>query len=135
MSDFYELSYGEVLRELRIYHDYKQKDISDHLSITSQAYSNYENNKRTPDIETMRKIALFYGKTLDQLVQYRFTRQIEDSGNYAARHSLYRAVDDTGITIPLTGKQAKILTDILALPIEQQDACQKLIKLLLDSVS
>ena len=135
MSELYELSYGEVLKELRVYHGYKQKDISDYLNITSQAYSNYENNKRTPDIETMRKIALFYGKTLDQLVQYRFTRQIEDSGNYAARHSLYRAVDDTGITIPLTGKQAKILTDILALPIEQQDACQKLIKLLLDSVS
>lgn len=135
MSESYKLTYGEVLRELRHYHGYTQKEISDQLSITSQAYSNYENNKRTPDIETMQKIALFYGKTLDQLVEYRFTKQIEDSRNYAAARSLYRAVDDTGITIPLTGKQAKILTDILALPAEQQNACQKLIKLLLDSVS
>ena len=135
MSQLYNLTYGEVLRELRHYHGYTQKEISDHLSITSQAYSNYENNKRTPDIETMRKIALFYGKTLDQLVEYRFTRQIEDPRNYRASRSLYRAVDDTGITIPLTGKQAKILTDILALPEGQQDACQKLIKLLLESVS
>ena len=44
MSDLRELSYGEVLRELRIYHDYKQKDISEYLNITSQAYSNYEKN-------------------------------------------------------------------------------------------
>ena len=44
MSELYELSYGEVLRELRDYHGYKQKDISDYLNITSQAYSNYENN-------------------------------------------------------------------------------------------
>ena len=135
MSESYKLTYGEVLRKLRHYHGYTQKEISDQLSITSQAYSNYENNKRTPDIETMQKIALFYGKTLDQLVEYRFTKQIEDSRNYAAARSLYRAVDDTGITIPLTGKQAKILTDILALPAEQQNACQKLTKLLLDSVS
>lgn len=135
MSESFNLTYGEVLRELRHYHGYTQKEISDQLSITSQAYSNYENNKRTPDIETMRKIALFYGKTLDQLIEYRFTRQIEDPRNYAAKHSLYRAVDDTGITIPLTGKQAKILTDILNLPTEQQNACLKLMKVLLESVS
>ena len=66
MSESYELSYGEVLRELRIYHGYKQKDISDFLNITSQAYSNYENNKRTPDVETMRKIAMFYNLTIDK---------------------------------------------------------------------
>ena len=59
MSELYELSYGEVLRELRDYHGYKQKDISDYLNITSQAYSNYENNRRTPDIDTMWKIANF----------------------------------------------------------------------------
>lgn len=135
MSESFKLTYGEVLRELRHYHGYTQKEVSDKLSITSQAYSNYENNKRTPDIETMRKIALFYGKTLDQLVEYRYTKQIEESGNYAAARSLYRAVDDAGIIIPLTGKQAKILTDILSLPVEQQNACQKLIKLLLESVS
>ena len=79
MSELYELSYGEVLRELRDYHGYKQKDISDYLNITSQAYSNYENNRRTPDIDTMWKIANFYHISLDKLVSYRFTRQIEDS--------------------------------------------------------
>lgn len=127
MSEIYELTYGEVLRELRNYHGYTQKDISRYLNITSQAYSNYENNKRTPDIEILYKIAQFYGRTVDQLIEYRFTRQIEDSRNYAAKRSLYRGVTDTGITIPLTAKQAKMVTDILALPSEQQDACQKLI--------
>ena len=122
MSDFYELSYGEVLRELRIYHDYTQKDISDYLNITSQAYSNYENNKRTPDIDTMYKIASFYNITLDKLISYRFTRQFEDSGNYG---TLYRGVSDTGITIPLTAEQAKLVNDILTLSAEQQEAYQK----------
>ena len=77
MSDLYELSYGEVLKELRIYHDYKQKDISDYLNITSQAYSNYENNKRTPDIETMRKVAQFYKITVD--VELPHTHEFADA--------------------------------------------------------
>lgn len=127
MSESYELTFAEVFKELREYYDYKQKDISDYLNITSQAYSNYETGKRTPDIDTIRKIANFYHIGVDQLIDYRYTKQIEDAGNYMASRSLYRGVTDEGILIPLTGKQAKMITDILSLPPEQQDACQKLI--------
>ena len=52
MSESYELSYGEVLKELRIYHGYKQKEISEFLNITSQAYSNYENNNGYVVVDT-----------------------------------------------------------------------------------
>ena len=131
MYDNYELTLGEVLKELREFQGYTQKDVSAQLNITSQAYSNYENNKRTPDVEMTRKIAQFFGKTIDQLIECRYTRQIEDSRNYAANRSLYRAVSDDGIVIPMTGKQAKMVTDILSLPPEQQDACQKLIELMI----
>lgn len=124
MPECYELSYGEVLRELRIYHDYKQKDISDYLNITSQAYSNYENNKRTPDIDTIYKIAQFYHITVDQLISYRFTRQFEDSRNFG---TLYRGVSDSGVTIPLTAKEAKMVNEILELTPEQQEAYQQFI--------
>ena len=130
MSDSYELSYGEVLRELREYHGYKQKDISTYLNITSQAYSNYETNKRTPDVEIMQKIARFYHVTIDTLIGYRYTRQFEDPGNYLNQGTIYRCVDDTGIVIPVSGKQAKMLTDILSLPKEQQAACQQFITFL-----
>ena len=58
-------------------------------------------------------------------------KQIEDSRNYAASRSLYRAVNDSGITIPMTAKQAKMVTDILSLPQDKQDACQKLIDLVI----
>ena len=135
MSDLRELSYGEVLRELRIYHDYKQKDISEFLNITSQAYSNYENNKRTPDVETMYKIAHFYKITLDQLVSYRYTRQFEDIPGYMNEKTLYRAVDPSGISIPMKAKQAKMITDILSLTPEQQDACQKFVNFLKTPIS
>ena len=131
MYDNYELTLGEVLKEIREFQGYTQKEVSAQLNITSQAYSNYENNKRTPDVETTRKIAQFFGKTIDQLIECRYTRQIEDSRNYAASRSLFRAVSDEGIVIPMAGKQAKMITDILSLPPEQQDACQKLIELMI----
>ncbi len=135
MAESYELSYGEVLRELRTYHGYKQKDISDFLNITSQAYSNYENNKRTPDIETMRKIANFYHVSIDQLISYRYTAQLEDSRNYSSKRTLYRGISDNGVVIPLTAKQAKMVTDILSFSKEQQDACQKFIDFMKKSTS
>lgn len=124
MSEIFALTYGEILRELRIYHDYKQKDLSSYLNITSQAYSNYENNKRTPDIETMRKIAQFYNITLDTLINYRFTGQIEEHGHYG---TLYRGVTDSDISIPLTAKQARTVNDFVSLSPEQQEACQTFI--------
>lgn len=135
MSEAYELSYGEVFRELRIYHGYKQKDISDYLNITSQAYSNYETNKRTPDVETMQKIARFYNITIDKLISYRYTRQMEDFCNYMPHGTLYRGVTDSGIEIPLTAKQAKLVTAICSLPEEQQDACQKFVEFMRKPVS
>ena len=127
MSETNELTYGEVLRELRIYHDYKQKDISDYLNITSQAYSNYERNKRTPDVETMHKIAQFYKISLDQLVNFKYSQRLEESGTYLSKPTLYRGVTNSGISIPLNAKQAKMVTDILSLSEEQQDACQRFI--------
>lgn len=128
MSEKHELSYGEVLRELRLYHDLKQKDISDYLNITTQAYSNYENGKRLPDIETMRKIAEFYGITIDRLINYRSEQRIEDAGNYG--NNLYHGVNEKGISIPLTASQAKLVKDLLSLTQAQQDACQHLAELM-----
>ena len=90
--------------------------------------SNYENNKRTPDVEMMRKIAMFYNLSIDKLIDYRYTKQIEESGNYGTSKTLYRGVSDHGVVISLTAKQAKMITDILSLPEEQQDACQKFIE-------
>ena len=121
MSENYEITYGEVLYELRTYYGYKQKEIGDYLNITSQAYSNYENNKRMPDVETMYKIARFYGISLDTLISYRFTEQ----RNYKIDHTnIFRGISDSGITIPLTAKEAKMVTDILSLSKEQLDACK-----------
>lgn len=127
MSASYELTIGEVLRELRTFHDYKQKDISDYLNITSQAYSNYENNKRVPDVETLRLIAEFYHMSLDALLNCRTTGLLEDSRRFPIKNNAFHGVTESGTNIPLNAREAKLLTDILSLSREQQDVCQKFI--------
>ena len=44
MSESYELSYGEVLKELRIYHGYKQKEISEFLNISLNTVAYHTKN-------------------------------------------------------------------------------------------
>ena len=127
MTDFYGLSYGDILRELRIYHGYKQKQLSDYLNITSQAYSNYEHNKRVPDTDTLYKIAQFYHISMDELISYRFTRQLEDIGGYIAPKTLYRAVCDTGISIPMSAATAKTAADLESLPQIERDLLQQIV--------
>ena len=39
------------------------------LQITQQAYSNYENGKRQPDYETLKKIAAFFNISIDYLLE------------------------------------------------------------------
>lgn len=127
MSDSKKINYGKILQDVRIYHGYKQKDISNYLNITSQAYSNYERNHRTPDMEVMDKIARFYGITLDQLINGTYDKQLREPANYRTSPKYFQAKADSMTTISITGKQAKMLTDLLALTEEQQDVCHKLI--------
>ena len=127
MSGSNKINYGKILQDVRIYHGYKLKDISNYLNITSQAYSNYERNHRTPDMEVMNKIARFYGITLDQLLKGEYDKCIGESAGYKPSPKQFQAKADSVTTIPITGKQAKLLTDLLALTEEQQDVCHKLI--------
>lgn len=59
---------GETLRELRNHRGMTQKDISEELNISRQAYSYYETGQRLPDLDTACRLAAYHHITLDQLV-------------------------------------------------------------------
>lgn len=44
------LKVAETLKELRHHRGYTQKQLSEQLHISRQAYSNYENGTRLPDL-------------------------------------------------------------------------------------
>ena len=56
------------LKQLRIKKNIKQQDLAKALNVTKQSVSNWENNKRLPDVNTLIKLADFYNCSLDYLV-------------------------------------------------------------------
>ena len=59
---------GEILKELRKEKNLLQKDIAKYLNITTSAYGYYEQEKRSPDIEIIKKLADFFDVSTDYLL-------------------------------------------------------------------
>lgn len=59
---------GDRLRELRIEKELEQKELAKILNVHKGTVSNWENNKRTPDKETLSKISDFFNVTIDYLL-------------------------------------------------------------------
>lgn len=56
------------LKYLREKNNLKQEDIGDIINLTRQAYSNYENQNRTPDIDTLMILSNYYNVSLNDLI-------------------------------------------------------------------
>lgn len=59
---------SDRLKKLRNEKNLLQKEIAKKLKITTSAYGFYEQGKRTPDTETLNKIAEFYNVSIDYLL-------------------------------------------------------------------
>lgn len=56
------------LQYLRTKHGLTQKELSKQLNISRQAYSNYETRKRTPDLDSMLRLAALFEVSVDSLI-------------------------------------------------------------------
>jgi len=59
---------GKRIRELRRSAKLTQKELSDHLGVSASAVGMYEQNRRTPDIETIAVICGMFNITADYLL-------------------------------------------------------------------
>lgn len=62
------MAIGDKIKNLRLEKGYDQQDICDFLNIEQSTLSNYENNRRTPKLEMIAKMADFFGVTTDYLL-------------------------------------------------------------------
>lgn len=62
------MEFSYVLRKLREEKGLSQKDIAEHLGITRQAVAFYELGKREPDYQILRKLADYFGVSIDYLL-------------------------------------------------------------------
>lgn len=74
------------LKRFRKYNGYTQKQISDYLGITRQAYAHYEVGDRVPNYVVLTKISEFYGVSVDELVT---SEEDYKKAKYEEEHSPY----------------------------------------------
>lgn len=61
------MSLGENLQRIRCTRHITQNAVAEKTGILQSSISQYENGLRTPPIEVLKKIADYYGVTLDEL--------------------------------------------------------------------
>lgn len=59
---------ANILKQMREKKHLTQQDVADGINVNSSTYKNYEYGRREPDLETVSKIADFYGVTTDYLL-------------------------------------------------------------------
>lgn len=95
------------LRRLRNGHSYTQTKMAEMLNISRQAYSNYENGKRVPDLDTLFRIADIYDVTLEQLITQSCTG--DGTVNEKPGPYLLSQVRDAGGSLYLTLEEARLV--------------------------
>lgn len=115
------------LRFLRTKHKLTQDNISSLLNISRQAYSNYETNKRTPDLDSLLYISRFYRISMDELILGNLKRtyksgdekHLDDSASY----TICAKEKNTDNSIYISSEEMDFITKIRAL---SQKSKQKL---------
>lgn len=58
---------GDRIRDLRETNNIKQKDLAAVFGVENSTWSQYETNKRIPDLNTIRKLSDFFNVSVDYL--------------------------------------------------------------------
>lgn len=59
---------GDKIRRLREDKELLQNQVNSSFNVRESTWSQYENNKRTPDVETLKKIAMYFSVSTDYLL-------------------------------------------------------------------
>ena len=115
MSDF-----SNRLKELRIANLISQQDLATSLNVSQNAIYNWENGKREPSIEMLKKIAEYFEVSFDYLMGFEEIRPIK-------MHELF-----SGVYGPRTilNKEKKMLYEFNKLNDDGQDKAIQQIEML-----
>lgn len=70
---------GQRLKQLRNERDLPKTRLAKELNMTPQSYGYYENEKRSPDYETLKKLATYYNVSMAYLLGETDERNIQSS--------------------------------------------------------
>lgn len=110
------MKFGYILRNLREEKGLSQVDLAKQLNITSQSLSQYELNKRMPDIDMINRLANYFNVSVDYLL-----------GRTEIKETFYKTKESANH--PYTTSEINILEEIHNLSSESQEEIKKLIEL------
>ena len=64
------MRFGEILRWLIDENELTQKKLSEDLHIAASTLGHYVNNRREPDYDTLKRVAAYFGVSIDYLLDY-----------------------------------------------------------------
>lgn len=67
-KDVNNMTLGESLKKIRKQYKMTQEDVAKFLGVSRSGYTYYETGKTVPSIETLRKLAMMYDTTIDNIV-------------------------------------------------------------------
>lgn len=110
--------FGKQLKSLREKRGILQKDLAHRLEIKPPSLSSYENGKQLPDLATTKKIANFFGVTVDDML-----KEANDAADAILEQHSELILDlENGRTLDEIAAKQKISVDGKELPIEQKKA-------------
>ena len=80
---------GEQIKKLRIAKHINQVQLADHLGVTKQSISNWENNNILPSIDMLKKIAQFFNCSTDYLLELNTNKVFIDTTNLSLEQSIH----------------------------------------------
>lgn len=63
------MNYGKKIAELRKGKNFTQAELGEHLNVTAQAVSKWENNLSEPDLDSIRKMCKLFGVSVDDFLE------------------------------------------------------------------
>lgn len=84
---------GNIIRQLRLQHNYTQNALSERLNLSPSAIGMYEQNRRLPDIDTLSSLANIFSVSSDYLLE------ITDNSEQYTKAKYKRLLSDTITTL------------------------------------
>lgn len=72
--------FGDRIKTLRLSHNLSQVQLAEHLKVSKQTVSNWENNNILPSIEMLLNISKFFSVSTDYLLEQDDRKYIEVTG-------------------------------------------------------
>lgn len=87
------MNLGKKIKSLRLQKSVTQEALAEHLHISAQAVSKWENDVTTPDIQILPELSAFFGVTMDELFDVAAQTHLERIENMIMSQRILKKVD------------------------------------------